>query len=82
MAVINTIHGPVDESLLQLHRNVKEDAVYKITVKEYCVKGCKGQAHHTGKPDAPEFFCHMNVHRSVDSRMKTWPHGMGILSNL
>lgn len=82
MALINTTHGPMDDSLLMLHKTTPThgDGVYQFVIHEYCVKGCKGQAHRTKRPDASDgsVFCHLNVHRSVDATMTRWPIGMGI----
>lgn len=84
MGLVNTIHGPIDESLLILHRSTPThgDGVYEFVISEYCLKGCKGQAHRTNKPDAPEFFCSRNVHRSVDTKMTRMPLGMGVFGGL
>ncbi len=80
MALINTIHGPVDESLLQLHRSTPThgDGAYEFVILEYCVKGCPGRAHRTHKPDDAAFFCAHNVHRSVHAVVVKSPFELGI----
>jgi hypothetical protein len=80
MALINTIHGPMDESLLLVHRTTPThgDGVYELVIVECCLKGCPGQAHRTKIADAPEVFCRLNISRKVDVKMTRWPEGMGI----
>lgn len=76
--VINTVHGPMDDSLLLLHRSTPThgDGVYEFVIMEYCLKGCQGRAHRSNKPDNEAFFCHFNVHRSVNAVMTKFPEGM------
>lgn len=68
--MIETKYGPMPANLL-----VKRDAVLDndneyTTSVEYCLLGCSGKAHKTGKPDAPGHFCNDHVHRSAHVRLK------------
>lgn len=68
--MIETTLGPLDESLLIKHEGVVDNDNEKTSVVEYCLAGCHGPAHLTGKPDSETFFCYQHVHRSVNIALK------------
>lgn len=78
--IVNTSQGPIDDSLLIKFKNVTTENDYRITTREYCVKGCPGDAHRRNEPDAPWVFCKFHIHRSVDAVMLKWSEGMGALA--
>lgn len=67
----------VEESILIRHDSLLDNAHEHTQVVEYCLRGCEGQAHHTGVPDQPSHFCDRHVHRSAVVTIKEWPEGLG-----
>jgi hypothetical protein len=73
MPLINTIHGPMDESELIRHDGLVDNENEHTTSIEYCLKDCQGPAHSNGTPDAPGHFCNFHVHRSAHVTLKKVP---------
>lgn len=72
MALIETTHGPMDESLLLKGFDGEwvNDDREQTFVTEYCLANCPGEAHKTGRRDKPEHFCSLHVHRSGHVHLK------------
>ena len=70
MATITTTHGDIDESLLVKTRGVIDNDVEHTEIVEYCLLGCDGAAHRTGRPEGTACFCPQHVHRSVAVALK------------
>lgn len=50
---------------------------------EYCLLGCSGEAHQSGKPDAREgCFCGQHVHRSVHVKVHKIPAAMSAIQGV
>jgi len=60
----------VPEDLLQKKETLRDDAVERTRMVEYCWKTCPGTAHITGLPDSPSHFCDFHVHRSARIDLK------------
>lgn len=78
---INTIHGEMDEALLQKIEGGLDNETEATTWVEYCLKDCDGQAHTSGQPDADHCFCSKHVHRSVDMKLKKNVVGLGSVAS-
>lgn len=70
MAIITTIKGDLDESLLEKKTGEVDNENESTSTIEYCLAGCSGSAHRTGIPDSPSHFCSQHVHRSVQVTLK------------
>jgi len=68
--VIDTKYGPMPANLLIKRDGVVDNDNEYTTTVEYCLLGCSGQAHKTGRPDALGHFCNAHVHRSAHVRLK------------
>lgn len=68
--ILRTIHGDMDDSLLQRNPGGVDNANETSVVTEYCLRDCEGSAHLTQTPDSPAFFCSKHVHRSVHVTVK------------
>jgi len=71
--------GPITEmkeTLLQKKTGVVDNENEHTTWVEFCLAGCKGAAHQTGKPDARSFFCSKHVHRSAHVKLKKLPQAV------
>jgi hypothetical protein len=68
--IIETTLGPLDESLLIKREGLIDNENERTQTVEYCLKGCKGVAHITGKADSEMHFCNQHVHRSVHIELK------------
>jgi hypothetical protein len=82
MALIETIHGEMDEALLEKREIIIDNKHEYTTVVEYCLKGCDGVAHRTGVPEQEFYFCAQHVHRSVHVTILEFPEGLGALTDL
>jgi len=79
--MIPTTHGDRDESALIKKETLVDNDHERTTTVEYCLVGCDGQAHRTGMPDAPSYFCAKHVHRSVAVHIKEWPSANGAIGS-
>jgi hypothetical protein len=70
----------VDESELIKRIDVDENDDIRIEATEYCLIGCKGNAHVTGVAQGDGSFCELHVHRSAHGIVKRWPEGMGAIA--
>ena len=68
--MITTKYGPMPANLLIKRDGVVDNDNEYTTTVEYCLLGCSGQAHKTGRPDAQGHFCNLHVHRSAHVRLK------------
>jgi hypothetical protein len=67
---ITTTLGLIDEALLIKHEGSFDNENERAETVEYCLQGCKGPAHITGKADSDSYFCSQHVHRSVHVTLK------------
>lgn len=63
--IVNTMLGPIDESLLQKVEEAIDNDNEHTTSIEYCLKDCDGPAHKTGNRDSDGHFCNKHIHRSA-----------------
>jgi len=70
MSQINTINGPMDESLLLKREGSTDNDNETAVTVEYCLKDCPGDAHKTGVADSEGHFCNLHVHRSAHVTLK------------
>lgn len=70
MTTITTTLGDMDESLLMKRNGLVDNEDELTTTVEYCLAGCTSNAHRTGIPESPGYFCSRNVHRSVNMTLK------------
>lgn len=82
MAEVNTTRGPMDDSQLQRREDSHDEEIGTLTAVEYCLLDCPGGAHKTGQRDAPEHFCSLHVHRSVNLAVKEGLEISGVLNAL
>lgn len=68
--MITTTAGDMEEALLRKTTGCVDNDNEETTWVEYCFPACCGEAHVTGKPDAPGLFCSQHIHRSVAVRLK------------
>ena len=80
--MINTTLGPLPDATLIKREGVIDNDNEKTTTVEYCLFGCKGLAHVTGKPDSQSYFCNQHVHRSVHVIVKKIEAALGMAAQL
>ena len=80
--LIQTTQGPMRASQLLRREDSFNEDIGSLTAVEYCVLDCPGQAHQTGQRDAPEHFCNLHVHRSVNLTVKEGLDISGVLNTL
>lgn len=70
MALITTLLGDMDESLLVKTIGIVDTEQEYTIWTEYCLVGCEGEAHRTGQPQGVGLFCPQHVHRSLNMTLK------------
>jgi hypothetical protein len=78
--MITTTLGLIEESMLMKREGVIDNENEFTTTVEYCLSGCNGPAHVTGKPDSLSHFCNQHVHRSVHVTVKKLESAAGLAS--
>jgi len=82
LPLITTTHGVLEARTLLKHEQRIDTAVESTLTVEYCLSDCDGQAHRSGRPDMPYFFCAKHIYRGCHVQLKQGLEMFGIAAKL